>query len=116
MNVTEVVGVNAGLKTRTVTFATSTVVEFVKRPYLDVFHQNRLIFPGIDLHMKLIPAANSFVCKSAAPNAGVAQQNYMMTIQRVNVIIHTKQHTSRAQTAHEKLFQVQNMRPYYSRV
>ena len=116
MGVTEVAGANAGLNTRAVTFATSTVVELVGRPHLDVFHQDRLIPPGIDLHMKLSPAADIFVCKSAAPDAGAAQQNYKMAIQRVNLIIHTKQLTSTAQKAHKELLQVQNMRTHYSRV
>ena len=99
MGVTEVAGANAGLNTRAVTFATSTVVELVGRPHLDVFNQDRLIPPASDLHMKLIPAADSFVCKSAAPGAGAVQQNYKMVIQRVDLIIHTKQLTSTAQKA-----------------
>ena len=66
--------------------------------------------------MKLIPSADSFVCKSAAPDAGAAQQNYKMAIQRVNLIIHTKQLTSTAQKAHKELLQVHNMRTHYSRV
>ena len=82
MGVTEVAGTNAGLNTRAVTFATSIVVELVGRHYLDVFHQDRLIHSVIDLRMKLIPAADSFVCKSAAPGEGAAQQNYKMAIQR----------------------------------
>ena len=116
MGVTEVAGANAGLNTRAVTFATSTVVKLVGRPHLDVFHQDLIIPPAIDLHMKLIPAADSFVCKSAAPGAGAAQQNYKMAIQRVNLIIHIKQLTSTAQKAHNELLQVQNMRTHYSRV
>ena len=116
MGVTEVADANAGLNTRAVTFATSTVVELVGRPHLDVFHQDRLIPPGIDLIMKLIPAADSFVCKLAAPAAGAAQQNYKMAIQRVNLISYTKQLTSTPQKAHMELLQVQNMRTHYSRV
>ena len=64
----------------------------------------------------MISAADSFLCKLAAPVAGAAQQNYKMAIQRVNLIIHTKQLTSLAQKAHKKLLQVQNMRTHYSRV
>ena len=112
MGVTEVAGANAGLNTRAMTFATSTVVELMGRPHLDVFHQDRLIPSRIDLHMKLIPAADRFVCKSVAPDAGAAQQNYKMAIQRVNLIIHTKQLTSTAQKADMDLLQVQNMRTH----
>ena len=97
-------------------FATITVVELVGCFHLDVFHQDRLIPPAIDLHIKLIPAAYSFVCKSATPGAGAAEQNYKMAIQRVDLIIHTKQLTSTAQKAHKKLLQVHNIRTHYSRV
>ena len=52
MGVTKVARANAGLNTRAVTFVTNTMVELVDRPHLDVFHQDRLIPPGRDLHMK----------------------------------------------------------------
>ena len=116
MGVTEVAGANAGLNTRAVTFATSTVVELVGRPHMDVFNQYRLIPSGINLHIKLMPAADSFVCKSAAPGAGAAQQNYKMVIQQVDLIIHTTQLTSTAKKVHIDLLQVHNMRRHYSRV
>ena len=67
MGVTAVGGNNAGLKTRATKFARSAVVELIGRPYLDVFQQERLIPLNIDLHMRLIPSPNDFVCKSAAP-------------------------------------------------
>ena len=69
MNVTAVGGNNAGLNARAATFARSTLVELIGRPHLDVFQQERLILRNIDLHMKLIPSPNDFVCKSAAPAA-----------------------------------------------
>ena len=74
MGITEVAGAIGGLNTRSVYFATNTVVDLVDRIYLHVFHQDRLIPSGVDLHMKLIPAADSFVCKFAAPAAGATKQ------------------------------------------
>ena len=114
MGFTEVAGTNANLNTRAVIFATSTAVELVGRPYLNVFHQDRLIPPDIDFHM--IPVADSFVCKSAAPATRALHQNYKIVIQQVNLIIHTKQRTSTAQKAHKELSVVQNMRTHYSRI
>ena len=61
MNVTAVGGNNAGLNARAATFARITLVELIGRPHLDVVHQERLIPPNIDLHMKLIPSPNDFV-------------------------------------------------------
>ena len=80
MPVTDVAGANAGLKTRAVTFVTSTLVELVGRPHVDVFHHYRLIPPAIDLHIKLISAADSFLCKSATPGKGAAKQNNKIAI------------------------------------
>ena len=72
MNVTAVGGNNAWLNARAATLARNTLVELIGRPYLDVFHQERLIPPNIDLHMKLIPSPNDCVqvgsssCKCSA--------------------------------------------------
>ena len=63
MGVTAVGGNNAGLNARAATFATSTVFELIGRPHLNVFNQERLIPPNIDLHMKLMPSADNFVCE-----------------------------------------------------
>ena len=88
MEVTDVTGDNIGLRTRAAQFATSRVVELMGRPHLDVFQQDRLIPPGVDVHLKLIPSANSFVCKSAAPQ-NAQKQNYKALIQFASLIIHT---------------------------
>ena len=104
MGVTAVGGNNAGLNACAATFAKSTVVELICRPHLDVFNQERLIPPNIDLHMKLMPSADNFVCKSAAPNQGVQQENYKLVIQSIILIIHTKKLTSTAHRALMDLF------------
>jgi len=44
-------------------------VELVGRPHVDVFKQNRLIPPGVNLHMKLVPASDAFFIMSNANNA-----------------------------------------------
>ena len=49
MNVTAVGGNNAELNARAATLARSTLVELIGRPHQDVFHQERLIPPNIDL-------------------------------------------------------------------
>ena len=70
MGVTAVGGNNAGHNARAAAFGRSTVVELIGRPHLDVFNQDRLIPPNINLQMKLMPSQNNFVCKSAAPGQG----------------------------------------------
>ena len=74
MNVTDVTGANVGLCTRAERFARSNVVQLIGRPHLDVFQQDCLIPPRVDVDIRLIPAANNFVCKSVAPQQGGAAQ------------------------------------------
>ena len=116
INVTAIGGNNAGLNVRAATFARSTLVELIGRPHLDVFHRERLIPPNIDLHMKLIPLPNEFVCKSAAPAGNAQQENYRLVIQSANFIIRTKKFTSTAHKALMDLLLTQNMVHYLSRV
>ena len=89
MNVTAVGGNNAGLNARVATFAKSCLVELIGRPYLDVFHPERLIPLNIELHMKLILSPKDFVCKSAATAANAQQKNYKLVIQSAYLIIGT---------------------------
>ena len=109
MIVTAVGGNNAGLNARAATFARNTLVELIGRPHLNVFHQERLIPPNIDLHMKLIPSPNDFVCKSPAPSGNAQQENYKLVIQSANLIIRTKKLTSTAHKALINLLLTQNM-------
>ena len=116
MNVTAVSGNKAGLNARAATFVRSTLVEIIGRPHLDVFHQERLITPNIDLHMKLIPSPNEFVCKSAAPGQGAQQKNYKLVIKSANLIIRTNKLTSTAHKGLMDLLVLQNMMHHLSRV
>ena len=96
MYVTAVDGNNAGLNARAATFAKSTLVELIGRLHLDDFHEESLISPNIDLHIKLIRSPNDFVCKSAAPAVNAQQENYKLVIQSANLIFRTKKLTNAA--------------------
>ena len=116
MNVTDVTEANVGLRTRARRCERSNVVELFERPHLDVFQQDRFIPPRFDVYLKLIQAANNFVCKSIAPQqGGAAQQNYKEVIQFALIIVYTKQLTSE-EMAHSKLLEKQVMRLPYTRV
>ena len=116
MNVTRVYGNNAGLNARAATFARCTLVELVGRAHLDVFHQQRLIPPNIDFHIKLIPSPKNLVFKSAALAANAQQENYKLVIQRANLIIRAKKLASTAHKALMDRFLTQNKVHYLSRV
>ena len=107
---------NACLNARAATFARSTVVKSIGRSHLDLFHLERLISPNIDLHMKLMPSPNNFVCNYAAPCQGAQQENFKLVIQSVNLIIRTKKITSTSHGALMDLSVKQNMRHHLLRV
>lgn len=109
-------GENAGLVARAKMWKNSKVVELVGRPHVDLFHQNRLIPPGIDLHMKLIPASDAFAIISAAPAGNAAQEQYKMEIVYAALVIHTKQLTSHLELAHRRLHEAKPMLLPYARV
>ena len=56
------------------------------------------------------------MCKSAAPVKNAVQENFKLVIQSKNLIIHTKQLTSTALTAHIKLLQFRFMTLHKSRI
>ena len=116
MGVTAVVENNAALTASAATFAISTLFEFIGCPHLDVFNQNGLISPNIDLHMKLIPSPNEFECKSAAPSKETQQENWKLVIQSANRINRTKKLTNTAQTVLINLLVLQNIMHDLSRV
>ena len=66
--------------------------------------------------MKLMPSANNFMCKSAAPSQAAQYDNYKLVIQSVNFIIHTKKLISTAHGALMDQLVHQNMRHHLSRV
>ena len=77
MAVTDMAGANIGLKDRATRFAKSVLIELVGRPHLDIFHQSRVLSPGLTLRIKLIPSSNQFVCICPPP----AGQNATRAIQ-----------------------------------
>jgi len=118
MNVfaTDDAGENLGLRARVVRFNGSTVVQLIMRPHLDLFQQDRLIPPGVDIHLRYIPSAANFVCKTPAPGNNNVQVNYIPIITYAGMFIHTKQLSSEAELAQRALLRERVMRLPYTRV
>ena len=101
MGVTTVSGINAGLNTRATKFARSAVVEFIDRPHLDVFQQERLILPNIDLNMRLIPSPNHILCQSAVrAQGGQKEKKQVCNSERLSHHSHQEAHKHGSQGAH----------------
>ena len=105
MSVTNVTGENVGLKERTAWFATSTLVELCGRLHLDMFQQGRVLCPGIDVHLKLVPSSNEFFVKCAAPANGVQQEKFKVVIEKVVLSIRTKELIADAALAHTAILE-----------
>jgi hypothetical protein len=89
MDITDVAGENDGLKERTKWFSNSALVEFSGRPHLDMFQQGRVLLPGVDMHLKLVPSSNEFYIKCAAPAGQAAQERYKVVIEKAVLTIRT---------------------------
>ena len=57
-------GDNIGFNTRAGRFARGQVMEMIGRPHLDLFQQDKLLPPGINIAYRLTPAADHFVIKA----------------------------------------------------
>lgn len=102
---------NKGLVERQKLAAESREIELTGRPHLDLFQQDKLIPPGIDMTVKLIPSSDKFVLM-----CGDANFEPWVEIKEVNLIVHKKQLTSAAELAHRQLVQEQNFRIPFTRV
>ena len=105
-------GDNLGHNMRAARFAEGAVVEMVGRPHLDLFHQDKLLPPGININYRLLPAADTFVLRT--PDGDNVQ--YRFIIETVQLLMRTKQLTESAELAHRSLVQQQNMRLPHTRV
>jgi hypothetical protein len=105
MSDTNVAGENTGLKERTSWFALSATVELCGRLHLDLFQQPRVICPGVDAHIKLVPSSNEFFVKSAAPAQGAQQEKFKVVIEKVVLNIGTKELISDAALAHTAILE-----------
>ena len=98
--------------TRAAKFAEGQVVEMVGRPFLDLFQQDKLLLPGVNIAYRLTPAADGFVIKS--PDNDNTQ--YRLQIETVELIMRSKQLTEATELAHRSIVQKQNMRLPFTKV
>ena len=116
MAVTDMGGANIGLKDRATRLAKSVVIELVGRPHLDIFHQSRVLPPGLTLRIKLIPSSNQFVCISPAPAGNNAQEQFKAVIQSVTFHIRTKKLSDAPELSIRKLLLERNIKLPYTKV
>ena len=111
MGIADPQGANVGLVAREIVWNAGRTTELVGRPHLDIFQQGRLIPPKVNLHLKLIPAADNFVIMSNAQNPA-----FRVVIVSVQLTIRMKQLVSEAELAHRELVVHRPMKLPYSRI
>ncbi|KAF0155389.1 MAG: hypothetical protein FD188_3140 [Ignavibacteria bacterium] len=116
MNDADTAGANTGLTARTRWFALSNVVTLIGRPHLDLFHQEKLIPPGIDMKLRFIPNSNTFLLKTAAPADADPQVMYKLHIESAKLFIRTKEISPSLMTAHQKVLQDTNYSITYNQI
>ena len=84
-------GTNQGLVDRGKWFAGGKVRTFIGRPHLDLFNQDTLIPPNVNVRLRFIPNKSSRLLKTKAPEGQAAQANYKMDIVGAKMYIHTKE-------------------------
>ena len=73
-------GGNWGLNTRGGNFNASRGYRVIGPPQIDLFHQEKIIPPGVKLHLQLGPTRPPFLLKNAAPHENAGQAQYKFNI------------------------------------
>ena len=100
---------NAGLATREGSFNNSKVVRLIGRLHLDLFHQEKVIPPGIPIKIKLYPSRPSFVIINKKPTNVADQVAYKFQIISARMFVQMKQSTPSFLIAQEKTLQTTNI-------
>ena len=92
MDVIAIGGNNAVKHARVATFAKSSVVELMGRPYFNVLYQKRFIPQNINLYIKLVLFSNNFMCKLTKPCQNAQQKNFKRYLERQFHYLHHTAH------------------------
>ena len=109
-------GKNEGLKAREAKFNGSSIVRLIGRPHLDIFHQEKLIPPGVKLEIQLVPARPSFFIKTAKPEGGKQQVLYKFHIVSARFLVAMKEISPSMVLAHQKMLQQVNFQIPHTKV
>ncbi len=102
---------NTGLKTRAATLQAKAQRVLIGRPHLDLFHQEKLIPPNVDIKLRFIPSKPEFVL--IAKNEDVA---YKFQIISARMFMRAKIVSPSLLLAHAQLLRETNYRIGYNKV
>lgn len=104
---------NTGLKVRAKTHKGSKVVTFIGRPHVDIFHLGKLLPPGVDMTVKLVPSNDAFVLIRPG---GDGAKEFKLEITAASIITRRKRLSDQMVLAHKEVILKKNIRLPYSRV
>ena len=116
MNVTNPAGANTGLGAREAEFNASAVVRLIGRLHSDLWHQEKLIPPGIKMDIQLVPNRAAFVIKTTAAADPAAQVAYKFQIRSARFIMKFKEVSPSMRIAHLKMLQERNYQIPHTKV
>ena len=100
---------NVGLKAREASFNASKVVRLIGRLHLDLFHQEKLIPPGVPIKIRLVPSRSAFVVINKKPDNVATQPQYVVKIMSARMLVQLKEVTPHLLLAHQKMLQTANI-------
>lgn len=114
MNLTA--GENTGIVERGRGYANSVTKTLIGRPHLDLFHQERLIPPNLDLFFSFVPNDNKWLLKTPPPGGNDPQPGFKLEIVSAKMYFAMKAISPSLQLAHMKMLEQSNYRFPYNRV
>ena len=116
MDVTDPAGANTGLGAREIKFNNSVTVRMIGRIHCDLFHQEKLLPPGLKLEIQLVPSRANFFIKTAAPLQNAAQVQYKFEIRSARFLVQFKEVSPSMLVAHQKMLQQVNYQIPHTKV
>jgi len=114
--VTDPTGANAGLLAREAKFHGSATVRMIGRIHCDIWHQEKLIPPGIKLEIQLVPSRPTFFIKTVAPTRDLPQVLYKFEIRSARFLMQFKEVAPSMMVAHQKMLQEVNYQIPHTKV
>ncbi len=103
--------VNKGLKERASFVQGGKTVDLMGRIHCDLFHQDKYILSGVDLHIKCIRSANTFCLMASEVGA-----DFKVVIQSASLLVRKVQLSPSVRLAHEKALLRSNVKYPIQRV
>ena len=91
-----------GIKARAGYFKAWRIYRLILRPHADLFHQAKLIPPGVKLNIQLVPNRAPFFIKTAAPDEHAEQAQYKFNVVSALFLVQFREVSTNMMNAHKQ--------------